>query len=62
MCRTCGCGEAEVRVEGQPAGTPTGTSRVPEVVDIETALLAKNDHLAGHNRAGSPSAASSRST
>ena len=50
MCRTCGCGEAEVRVDGVH-GHAHGHEPVPEVVDIETALLAKNDHLAGHNRA-----------
>ena len=47
MCRTCGCGEADVRVEGAHAHAhdPVGG-----VVEIETALLAKNDHLAAHNR------------
>ena len=50
MCRTCGCGEADVRVEGI-AGHEHGHGPVPGTVDIETALLAKNDHLAGHNRA-----------
>ena len=50
MCRTCGCGESDVRVEGI-AGPEHDHGHVPGVVDIETALLAKNDHLAGHNRA-----------
>ncbi|WP_222263298.1 hydrogenase nickel incorporation protein HypB [Modestobacter marinus] len=62
MCGTCGCGGSDVRVEvlagasqhgghehiavhPHPSG-PTG-----DVVEIETALLAKNDHLAAHNRA-----------
>jgi len=58
MCGTCGCGNADVRVDllghhasedlhghGHPH-EPPGT-----VLDIETALLAKNDHLAAHNRA-----------
>jgi hydrogenase nickel incorporation protein HypB len=52
MCGTCGCGEADVRVEvigahdhAHPPGAAGG------VVEIETALLAKNDHLAAHNRA-----------
>ncbi len=63
MCGTCGCGQAEVRVLGpaEPpghrhdhdaaAGSPHVHDPVPDVVEIETALLAKNDHLAGHNRA-----------
>jgi hydrogenase nickel incorporation protein HypB len=48
MCGTCGCGEADVRVDGAHAH---GHAGVPGVVEIETALLAKNDHLAAHNRA-----------
>jgi hydrogenase nickel incorporation protein HypB len=63
MCGTCGCGESDVRVESlgdpshrsggppQPHGHPHGHDAVPGVVEIETALLAKNDHLAAHNRA-----------
>jgi hydrogenase nickel incorporation protein HypB len=53
MCGTCGCGESDVRVDGGPAGRGHGHAHdaVPGVVEIETALLAKNDHLAGHNRA-----------
>ena len=50
MCGTCGCGEADVRVEGI-AGHGHGHDPVPGTIDVETALLAKNDHLAGHNRA-----------
>jgi hydrogenase nickel incorporation protein HypB len=55
VCLTCGCGESDVRVDlldDHPHGHlhdhehPRGA----EVVEIETALLAKNDHLAGHNR------------
>ncbi len=38
MCLTCGCGEADVRVEG-------------EHLVLEERLLAKNDHLADHVRA-----------
>jgi hydrogenase nickel incorporation protein HypB len=53
VCATCGCGEADVRVDGA-AGTPSPHEHPHEhegvTVDIETALLAKNDHLAGHNR------------
>jgi hydrogenase nickel incorporation protein HypB len=48
VCGTCGCGESDVRVEG------LGEHRhdpLLGVVEIETALLAKNDHLAAHNRA-----------
>jgi hydrogenase nickel incorporation protein HypB len=61
MCGTCGCGESDVRVEvlagGRAAaatvehGHSHGHDPVPGVVEIETALLAKNDHLARHNRA-----------
>src|SRR5918997_814683 len=62
MCGTCGCGESDVRVEflgdrsseagghAQPHGHPHGHDTVADVVEIETALLAKNDHLAAHNR------------
>jgi hydrogenase nickel incorporation protein HypB len=60
VCGTCGCGRSDVRVEA-PAGSrrPVDPGRhrhdhghepVPGVVEIETALLAKNDHLAAHNR------------
>jgi hydrogenase nickel incorporation protein HypB len=52
VCGTCGCGAADVRVEGIAGhGHEHGHESVPGGVDIETALLAKNDHLAGHNRA-----------
>jgi hydrogenase nickel incorporation protein HypB len=59
MCGSCGCGESEVRVEvlagGRGAGDRHehghGHAPVSAVVEIETALLAKNEHLAGHNRA-----------
>ena len=58
MCGTCGCGESDVRVEAlgrrprrRPARPlPRSTRTGSEVVDIEAALLAKNDHLAAHNR------------
>lgn len=48
MCGTCGCGETDVRVDGVHAHAHPP---LPGVVEIETALLAKNDHLAEHNRA-----------
>jgi hydrogenase nickel incorporation protein HypB len=57
VCLTCGCGESEVRVESSADGHGPAHSHahshapVPGVVEIETALLAKNDHLARHNRA-----------
>src|SRR3954447_7323620 len=59
MCGTCGCGESDVRVEalqgGRDSADGTGHSHGHEpvggVVEIETALLAKNAHLAAHNRA-----------
>jgi len=47
MCGTCGCGQPDVRVEGHHHSH----GPVAGVVEIETALLAKNDHLAAHNRA-----------
>jgi hydrogenase nickel incorporation protein HypB len=59
VCGTCGCGESDVRMEvlaashhGDPAQHehPHVHEPLSGVVDIETALLAKNDHLAGHNR------------
>jgi hydrogenase nickel incorporation protein HypB len=62
VCRTCGCGESDVRVEvldgprvaepdGHPHPHPHPHETQGDVVEIETALLAKNDHLAAHNRA-----------
>jgi hydrogenase nickel incorporation protein HypB len=57
MCRTCGCGESDVRVQvlgddhGHGTGHPHPHEPTAGIVEIETALLAKNDHLAGHNRA-----------
>jgi hydrogenase nickel incorporation protein HypB len=60
VCGTCGCGESDVRVEvlagahghgdGPLPDHPHGHGPVAGVVEIETALLAKNDHLAAHNR------------
>jgi hydrogenase nickel incorporation protein HypB len=57
VCSTCGCGESDVRIEGRAGHDHGGTAdhAHPEphggtVVEIETALLAKNDHLAQHNR------------
>jgi len=57
VCGTCGCGETDVRVEGLAGGDVAAVHDHPhdhahgQVVDIEAALLAKNDHLAAHNRA-----------
>ena len=66
MCSTCGCGQSdvhvsEVQVEARGdrgghddgEGLPHGHAHepLPGVVEIETALLAKNQHLADHNRA-----------
>ena len=50
MCTTCGCGDVDVRVEGAHAHDDHTHEPGPGVVDIETALLAKNDHHAQHNR------------
>jgi len=41
MCATCGCGEPE---------HSHAHSHEPETIDLEQRVLAKNDHLAGHNR------------
>jgi hydrogenase nickel incorporation protein HypB len=65
VCGTCGCGQSDVRVEVLPGHEHPGesgpahehhhihthTHDPDRTVDIETALLARNDHLAGHNRA-----------
>jgi len=56
VCGTCGCGTADVRVGVCDGGAAAGSGRLHDhahgqVVDIEAALLAKNDHLAAHNRA-----------
>jgi hydrogenase nickel incorporation protein HypB len=63
VCGTCGCGESDVRVEVLAGAHAHGDGPLPDhphghghgpvagVVEIETALLAKNDHLAAHNRA-----------
>jgi hydrogenase nickel incorporation protein HypB len=58
MCGTCGCGQADGRVAAVSVARPHPTDHahphahdpLPGVVEIETALLAKNDHLAAHNR------------
>ena len=70
MCPTCGCGEADVRVEAladhehphehphdhehahdhHPHDHSRDHSHSHDIVEIETALLAKNDQLAQHNR------------
>jgi hydrogenase nickel incorporation protein HypB len=60
VCGTCGCGRSEVRVEAlgdrhedfhaHPHVHPHVYEAPSGVVEIETALLAKNDHLAEHNR------------
>ncbi|MGI8433126.1 MAG: hydrogenase nickel incorporation protein HypB [Nocardioidaceae bacterium] len=55
MCATCGCGESDVRLDGVASGHSHDRPHLHDprqaVVEIETALLAKNDHLAEHNRA-----------
>ena len=56
MCATCGCGSDEVRVSS--AGTtdvaahPHGHDDLlrTHTLDLEQRILAKNDHLAEHNR------------
>jgi len=44
MCATCGCGQEEHHHEHEP------THHHPRIVRIEQDVLAKNDHLAQHNR------------
>ena len=85
MCTTCGCGHADVTVEGEAGGHhhhhhhdhdhhhhdhdhthahdhhhhhdgPLGAAHAPgldggRIVEIERDILAKNDHIAAHNRA-----------
>ncbi len=65
MCATCGCGEAGVRLDGVAVpradqahghghgheGGASGGSHGGEVISLEQRVLAKNDHLAAHNRA-----------
>jgi hydrogenase nickel incorporation protein HypB len=67
MCATCGCGQDEVQVTSMSGaaspGDGTGLLRHddthlrrhdhahPHTIDIEQAVLARNDHLAAHNRA-----------
>ncbi len=63
MCPTCGCGTSDVRVRNVSSPQehvhpyehehqhPHEHPAVPDVVAIETALLAKNDQLAERNRA-----------
>ena len=64
MCATCGCGQADVRVDGHHQHDHQHDRQHDRqhdehdehdeqgvVVDLELAVLAKNDHLAAHNRA-----------
>ncbi|AUX92736.1 hydrogenase nickel incorporation protein HypB [Mixta gaviniae] len=54
MCSTCGCASGELHIEGvdsahnQQHGIPFAPRRL---VDIEMDILAKNNHIAAHNRA-----------
>jgi hydrogenase nickel incorporation protein HypB len=64
MCATCGCGQDDARIswtteEGGTTYSPVGHRNGhdhghahdhPHTVDIEQAVLARNDHLAEHNR------------
>ncbi|BCB91911.1 hydrogenase nickel incorporation protein HypB [Phytohabitans suffuscus] len=45
MCVTCGCGRPDGPAHHHPHGPLT------ETITLEQRILAKNDHLAGHNRA-----------
>ena len=59
MCTTCGCGEGEVRVHGAGAHDHhhdgdhdhSHDGDRPHTLDLEVAVLAKNDRLASRNRA-----------
>jgi hydrogenase nickel incorporation protein HypB len=56
MCTTCGCGQADVKIEGAAVhghghhhSHADGISPT-RIVEIEQDILARNDHIAGHNR------------
>ncbi|MFS2222679.1 hydrogenase nickel incorporation protein HypB [Pantoea sp. B65] len=57
MCSTCGCASGELRIEGI-SGTPARQTNLPfapgisqrRMLDIEIDVLAKNNHIAAHNR------------
>lgn len=58
MCGVCGCGEGEVRIEPehshehhQQEAIREDPSERSHLVRVEQDILAKNDALAGHNRA-----------
>jgi len=55
VCATCGCGQDEVRISGHThtdGHAQGGEGHLhPHTIDIEQAVLARNDHLAEHNRA-----------
>lgn len=56
MCTTCGCGSDEVTVTSMaephdPEHPPAHHHDRTHTLDIEQAILARNDHLAAHNRA-----------
>lgn len=54
MCSTCGCASGELRIEGVSSehSHHTGLPFAPRrLVDIEMDVLAKNNHIAAHNRA-----------
>ncbi|MDU4093601.1 MAG: GTP-binding protein, partial [Pantoea sp.] len=53
MCTTCGCASSDIQIEGLDSahahhhGLPFAPRRL---VDIEIDILAKNNHIAAHNR------------
>ncbi|WP_352411889.1 hydrogenase nickel incorporation protein HypB [Mixta sp. BE291] len=56
MCTTCGCASGEIQIEGfNGAHAPVHQHGLPfaprRLVDIEIDILAKNNHIADHNRA-----------
>lgn len=65
MCGTCGGGRSDVRVENQGLGLGHereghGHPHGHDPVETETALLARNDHLARSTAPGSRTTASWR--
>ena len=53
MCLTCGCGDKDARVEGEHKHAHDHHHHDHDksrIVQVEKDLLAKNDHLAHHNR------------
>ncbi|HZJ70394.1 MAG TPA: GTP-binding protein, partial [Planctomycetota bacterium] len=50
MCATCGC-SSETHEHDHHHDHDHDHHHAPQVIDLERRVLARNDHLAGHNRA-----------